>query len=720
MTYQFRQSEPPTPRYWGWLGLLLLAAAVIWGSTRVYGQSAGDPKWFFKGAGAVDQTGYTAKVNSTLYAINGSGNFSLLAQSNFVSTATIGGYGFVVGPASATDNNVPLWDGTTGKLLKNGLATSVGANGASDAGKVVLFRGTGGITASTGSAGIAIAGSSVGGVGVDARSTDSWALYAGSANAQAAYLVSAGPEPTLVMNSNSTGLVINAVQAGGGSEDIAHFQGTGGVLSMLTDGGLNWSSTGAQTTATNLPVFGTATKGVVPASGGGTTNFLRADGTWTTTGGGSGTVTSVAVSGSDGIEIDSGSPVTTSGTIALGVNASTLKTHLSLNNVENTALSTWAGSANITTLGTIATGTWQSTRVGAIYGGTGMNSYALGDMIYSGATDNLTTLAGNTSGTKKWLNQTGTGIVSAAPEWSVITSSDVGGLGTLATQNGTFSGTSSGTNTGDQTSIAGITGTTAQFNTALTDGDFATGGGTATGTNTGDQTTVTGNAGTATALQTGRTINGTTFDGTANITVTAAAGTLTGTTLNSSVVTSSLTSVGTIATGVWNGTDVAVADGGTGASTTSSARTNLGVVQQQYVTVGSGQTTTSTTLADVTSCALTIAASSTVSFTGEVQFENSSTSGGLGLGINGSAAATYVSGRYEGVQSAGNFAQQITAYSAVTNATTVPVANTVYYGVVQGRIVNGGSSSTITVQAARGGSGTLTIRSCSLLITGIQ
>ncbi|MDP3057827.1 MAG: hypothetical protein Q8N37_04935, partial [bacterium] len=46
--------------------------------------------------------------------------------------------------------------------------------------------------------------------------------------------------------------------------------------------------------------------------------------------------------------------------------------------------------------------------------------------------------------------------------------------------------TISGANTGDQTSIVGITGTTAQFNTALSDADFATGGGTATGTNTGD------------------------------------------------------------------------------------------------------------------------------------------------------------------------------------------------------------------------------------------
>jgi hypothetical protein len=43
-----------------------------------------------------------------------------------------------------------------------------------------------------------------------------------------------------------------------------------------------------------------------------------------------GTVTSVAVSGSDGIEVDSGSPVTSSGTIALGINATNLSTHLGL------------------------------------------------------------------------------------------------------------------------------------------------------------------------------------------------------------------------------------------------------------------------------------------------------------------------------------------------------------------------------------------------------
>ncbi len=51
-------------------------------------------------------------------------------------------------------------------------------------------------------------------------------------------------------------------------------------------------------------------------------------------GGGSGTVTSVAVTGSDGIEVDSGSPVTTSGTIALGVNKTNMLSHL---NVEDGA-----------------------------------------------------------------------------------------------------------------------------------------------------------------------------------------------------------------------------------------------------------------------------------------------------------------------------------------------------------------------------------------------
>ncbi len=73
--------------------------------------------------------------------------------------------------------------------------------------------------------------------------------------------------------------------------------------------------TTAQATAL-LNQFTSLLQGVVPASGGGTTNFLRADGTWTAPAGG-GSVTSVGTGA--GL---SGGPITTTGTIDLKLNAS--------------------------------------------------------------------------------------------------------------------------------------------------------------------------------------------------------------------------------------------------------------------------------------------------------------------------------------------------------------------------------------------------------------
>jgi len=60
------------------------------------------------------------------------------------------------------------------------------------------------------------------------------------------------------------------------------------------------------------------------------------------------------------------------------LSAAAVKTLLSLNNVENTALSTWTGSSNITTLGTISTGTWNATAIGLARGGTNANLSATG------------------------------------------------------------------------------------------------------------------------------------------------------------------------------------------------------------------------------------------------------------------------------------------------------------------------------------------------------
>lgn len=57
------------------------------------------------------------------------------------------------------------------------------------------------------------------------------------------------------------------------------------------------------------------------------------------------------------------------------------------------------------------------------------------------------------------------------PVLGVATATSINGA---TITSGTLNGSVTGTNTGDQTSIVGITGTTAQFNTALSDGDFAT------------------------------------------------------------------------------------------------------------------------------------------------------------------------------------------------------------------------------------------------------
>jgi hypothetical protein len=53
-------------------------------------------------------------------------------------------------------------------------------------------------------------------------------------------------------------------------------------------------------------------------------------------------------------------------------------------------------------------------------------SVALGDTLYGSAANVIARLAGNTTATKKFLNQTGNGSASAAPSWAPIVENDVG------------------------------------------------------------------------------------------------------------------------------------------------------------------------------------------------------------------------------------------------------------------------------------------------------
>lgn len=93
--------------------------------------------------------------------------------------------------------------------------------------------------------------------------------------------------------------------------------------------------------------------------------------------------------------------------------------------------STYAGQNSITTLGTVTTGVWNGATVGATFGGTGINAYDQGDIIYSSAANTLSKLAKNTNATR-YLSNAGT---NNNPAWAQINLSN-GVTGTLAVGNG--------------------------------------------------------------------------------------------------------------------------------------------------------------------------------------------------------------------------------------------------------------------------------------------
>lgn len=116
------------------------------------------------------------------------------------------------------------------------------------------------------------------------------------------------------------------------------FDQFGHVESVATDtitladlGGDNYGSW-TISDGTNTEAIASGQSLIISGTGTVTSSYNAATNTLTINGTTDGTVTSVGVSGSDGIEVDSGSPITSSGTITLGINASTLRTHLNVAN----------------------------------------------------------------------------------------------------------------------------------------------------------------------------------------------------------------------------------------------------------------------------------------------------------------------------------------------------------------------------------------------------
>jgi hypothetical protein len=139
----------------------------------------------------------------------------------------------------------------------------------------------------------------------------------------------------------------------------------------------------------------------------------------------------------------------------------------------------------VTGVGTLTAGTWNATTIGAVYGGTGFASYAVGDIVYADTTTSLAKLADVAVG-----NALISGGVAAAPSWGKI------GLathvdGTLPIANGGTNSTATPTNGG----VVYGTGTAQAYSTAGTSGQVLTSAGAAAPT----WTTAT-NANTASAI----------------------------------------------------------------------------------------------------------------------------------------------------------------------------------------------------------------------------
>ena len=128
------------------------------------------------------------------------------------------------------------------------------------------------------------------------------------------------------------------------------------------------------------------------------------------------------------------------------------KTDVGLSAVENTALSTWAGSTNLITLGTVTSGTWNGTAIAVANGGTGATSsttartnlgLAIGTNVQAWNA-NLDNIVLNTSsgflkktGISTWAIDTATYLTAEADTLQTVTTRGSTTTTTLATTNAT-------------------------------------------------------------------------------------------------------------------------------------------------------------------------------------------------------------------------------------------------------------------------------------------
>lgn len=217
-----------------------------------------------------------------------------------------GGGGTITGPGASTDNAVVRWDGVAGTVIQNSnvIIADTGAIQSSFYGTGVIHTdGSGNFTTSPIVAGDitnntitfakiqtiptdSLLGRDTAGTGnVETILLNATLSMDGAGNLQRAALTG---DVTVPVGSNATTIANNAVTYAKMQDVTA----TSRFIGRITAGaGDPEELTGTQAT-TLLDVFTSTLKGLAPASGGGTSNFLRADGNWAAPAGG-GNVTAV-------------------------------------------------------------------------------------------------------------------------------------------------------------------------------------------------------------------------------------------------------------------------------------------------------------------------------------------------------------------------------------------------------------------------------------------